>query len=141
MRQYFGLDEMAHPADVRAWFDGVWQRHGFEDEAVDYFKTLRLEIGTLEAPMGGGYWISESRLVLLRGAQDEAAVHELAHAWWEERRAEQRNDLMTVLEQLGSACPSGFERVAELAHVRRATGAGCWPRTTTTRRSPASARA
>jgi hypothetical protein len=117
MRQYFGLDEMAHPDDARAWFEDLWTRNAFEDDAVDYFRTLRLEIGTLEAPMGGGYWISESRLVLLRGAQDEAAVHELAHAWWEERRSDQRDDLMAVLGQLGSRCPSGYERVAELANV------------------------
>ena len=117
MRQYFGLDEMAHPEDARAWFDRLWSRYAFEDEAIDYFRTLRLEIGTLEEPLGGGYWISESRLVMLRGAQDEAAVHELAHAWWEGRRATRRDDLMATLGQLGSRCPSGYDRVAELAHV------------------------
>jgi hypothetical protein len=117
MRQYFGLDEMAHPEDARQWFEDVWARHGFEDDAVEYFRSLRLEVGTLDSPLGGGYWISERRLIILRGAQDEAAVHELAHAWWEQHREKQRDRLMDVLRQLGSACPAGFPRVAELAQV------------------------
>jgi len=117
MRQYFGLADMAHSEDARAWFEGVWRRHAFDAEAIEYFRTLRLEVGTLDEPLGGGYWISEERLVLLRGAQDEAAVHELAHAWWEQHRVEQRDELMSVLRQLGSRCPSGYDRVAELAGV------------------------
>ena len=117
MRQYFGIDEMAHPDDARAWFERLFEHYGFDNDAVDYFRTLRLEIGTLDEPLGGGYWVSEHHLVLLRGAQDEAAVHELAHAWWEQFRTEQRDDLMHVLQRLGSRCPSGYERVAELAGV------------------------
>jgi hypothetical protein len=117
MRQYFLMDEMAHPDDARAWFEEIFHRYDFDPEAVDYFRTLRLEMGTLEAPLGGGYWISESNLVLLRGAQDEAAVHELAHAWWEQQRAQQRDELMGVLRRLGSTPPDGYRRVAELADV------------------------
>ena len=117
MREYFGFSEMAHPDDVREWFEGLWQRQRFETSAVEYFRTLRLEMGTLDEPMGGGYWFADRRLVMLRGTQDEAAVHELAHAWWERQRASRRDDLMQLLRELGMQPPAEYPRVAELAHV------------------------
>ena len=83
-----------------------------------YFRTLRLEVGTLDEPMGGGYWFGDRNLVMLRGTQDEAAVHELAHAWWERERRDQRDELMDVLRQLGDRRRrSDFPRIAELANV------------------------
>jgi len=117
MREYFGFSEMAHPEDARQWFEALFQRQPFTDDAVDYFRGLRLEVGTLDEPMGGGYWFGDRGLVMLRGTQDEAAIHELAHAWWERRRSSERDDLMAVLSSLGSHCPSGFPRIAELAGV------------------------
>ena len=117
MREYFGFTEMAHPDDARQWFEELWRRQPFEAEAVAYFRTLRLEVGTLDEPMGGGYWFGDRNLVMLRGTQDEAAVHELAHAFWERRRATQREALMQVLHELGTHPPEGFPRIAELANV------------------------
>jgi hypothetical protein len=117
MREYFGFSEMAHPEDARAWFEGLFRRQRFEHDAVEYFRTLRLEVGTLDEPMGGGYWFGDRRLVMLRGTQDEAAVHELAHAWWERRRGHERDDLMAVLRDLGDTPPLGYPRIAELARV------------------------
>ena len=86
-------------------------------EAVAYFRTLRLEVGTLDEPMGGGYWFGDRGLVMVRGTQDEAAVHELAHAFWERERVAQRDALMDVLRELGTRPPAGYPRVAELASV------------------------
>jgi hypothetical protein len=117
MREYFGFSEMAQPDAARAWFEGLWRRRPFATEAIDYFRTLRLEVGTLDAEMGGGYWFGDRQLVMLRGVQDEAAVHELAHAWWEPRRAAHRDALMDVLRQLGTDPPRGYPRIAELAKV------------------------
>ena len=117
MKEYFGFSDMAHPDDARAWFEGLWQRQPFEDEAVAYFRTLRLEVGTLDEPMGGGYWFGDRGLVMVRGTQDEAAVHELAHAWWERRRVGDRGALMTLLRELGSKPPSDYPRIADLANV------------------------
>jgi hypothetical protein len=117
MREYFGFAEMAHPEDARTWFEGLFARQPFAPAAIDYFRTLRLEVGTLDAPMGGGYWFGDRDLVMLRGTQDEAAVHELAHAWWERRREQQRDDLMAVLRKLGSDAPHGYPRIADLAKV------------------------
>lgn len=117
IRDYFGFSEMAHPDDVRAWFEEFFTRHPFDAEAVEYFRTLRLEIGTLDEEMGGGYWFGDRNLVMLRGTQDEAALHELAHAWWERSRVDQRDELMRVLHLLGEHCGAEYERIGELAHV------------------------
>jgi hypothetical protein len=117
MREYFGFSEMAHPDDARAWFEGLFSRQPFTPEAVAYFKTLRLEVGTLDEPMGGGYWFGDRGLVMLRGTQEEAALHELAHAWWEQHRAADRDALMEVLRSLGTQCSPEYPRIAELAGV------------------------
>ena len=117
MQEYFGFEQMAHPADARAWFEAFWSRHPFAPSAVAYFRTLRLEIGTLDEPMGGGYWFGDRNLVMLRGTQEEAAIHELAHAFWERRRPFERTALMQVLKHLADQPPAGFPRIAELARV------------------------
>jgi hypothetical protein len=117
MKEYFGFDRMAHPEDARDWFEAFWRQHPFTAEAISYFRTLRLEVGTLDEPMGGGYWFGDRNLVMLRGTQDEAAIHELAHAWWERRRTTERGALMRLLKQLADQPPAGFPRIAELAHV------------------------
>jgi hypothetical protein len=117
MREYFGFDKMAHPDDVRAWFEEFWTSQPFDPRAIAYFRTLRLEIGTLDEPMGGGYWFGDRQLVMLRGTQSEAAIHELAHAFWERRRDDERDDLMEVLGTLGQTPPQAFPRIAELAKV------------------------
>ena len=117
MREYFGFSEMAHPDDARAWFEGLFARQPFETAAIEYFRTLRLEVGTLDAPMGGGYWFGDRTLVMVRGTQDEAAVHELAHAWWEPRRVAQRDVLMLLLRELGARPDPEFPRISELANV------------------------
>lgn len=117
MREYFGFSEMAHPDDARAYFEALWARYPFEPEAIAYFRTLRLEVGTLDEPMGGGYWFGDRDLVMLRGNQEEAAVHELAHAWWERHRELHRDQLMTVLQQLAAGATADYPRIAELAGV------------------------
>jgi len=117
MHEYFGFSTMAHPEDARLWFEGLWLRQPFAPEAVAYLRTLRLEVGTLDEPMGGGYWFGDRKLVMVRGTQDEAAVHELAHAWWEQHRGRRRDELMGVLKTLGQTPPPGFARIGELAHV------------------------
>jgi hypothetical protein len=117
MREYFGFSEMAHREDARRWFEQLFRREPFCPEAVDYFRRLRLEVGTLDEPMGGGYWFGDRGLVMLRSTQEEAAIHELAHAWWERRRGTDRDALMGTLRALGSACPPDFPRIAELADV------------------------
>jgi hypothetical protein len=117
MRDAFGLERMAAPGDVDAWFADLFERVPFTDEAIAYFRDLRREMGTTREPLGGGFWFGDRGLVLLRGAQDEAAIHELAHAWWERRREQHRDALMDQLRALGASCPGEYGTIAELAHV------------------------
>jgi hypothetical protein len=117
MREYFGFSEMAEAAAARAWFEDLWRRQPFDAQAIAYFRTLRLEVGSLDEPLGGGYWFGDRQLVMVRGTQDEAAVHELAHAWWEHQRATRRDALMALLRELGTRPPVGYQRIAELANV------------------------
>ena len=74
MRSSFGLDRMAAPRLVDEWFEGLFRRVPFAEAAVEYFRGLRREMGTVDEPLGGGYWFGDRGLVLLRGAQDEAAI-------------------------------------------------------------------
>src|SRR5260370_382246 len=117
MREYFGFSEMAHPDDARQWFDELFRRQPFEPTAIEYFRTLRLEVGTLDEPMGGGYWFGDRQLVMVRGIQDEAAVHELAHAWWERHRVAERDALMAVLRELWDHAPQRVSPIPRLANA------------------------
>ncbi|HEX5504323.1 MAG TPA: hypothetical protein VFW96_16980 [Thermomicrobiales bacterium] len=65
-----------------AFRDAVLTRYPFTDEARDLLRTVRFEVHNLNEPVGGGGWYGpQERRIVLEGIQDEAAVHELAHAW------------------------------------------------------------
>ncbi len=86
MRQGFGFEEMEPPERARAWFEALFTRYPFTAEACHEFRALRLEVGDLSREWGGGFWWGDRGLVTVRGCQDEAALHELAHAFWHTRR-------------------------------------------------------
>lgn len=68
--------------DGPAFRDDVLARYPFTDEARDLLRTVTFEVKNLSQPVGGGGWYGpEARRIVLEGIQDEAAVHELAHAW------------------------------------------------------------
>ena len=118
MRQGFGLDRMESPAAVRRWFEGLFERHPFTDEACAFFRTLRLEAGDLSAAWGGGFWWGDQRLVQIRGAQDEAALHELAHAFWHDARERDSNarGLMDAVVRLAAERDPRYRQAQRLAH-------------------------
>ena len=80
---------------------------------------VRVEVRDPGSTRGGGLWHPDTKLVELMTAQTEAAIHELAHAWWQERR----NDLQvrTVFSQmvtrLSQERDPRYKRAAELAYV------------------------
>lgn len=118
MRDGFGLTSMEPPAAVRDWFEGLFRRYAFTHQAMAYFRTLRLEAGDLSAEWGGGYWWGDQRLVQVRGAQDEAAIHELAHAYWHDARevGSAARDLMNAVVQLAAEPDPRYDRARRLAH-------------------------
>ncbi len=68
--------------DGAAFRDDVLARYPFTDEARGLLRGVPFEVKNLAAPVGGGGWYGpDGRRIVLEGIQDEAAVHELAHAW------------------------------------------------------------
>jgi hypothetical protein len=118
MREGFGLTTMEPPAAVRDWFEALFRRYAFTHQAVAYYRTLRLEAGDLSQEWGGGFWWGDRRLVQVRGCQDEAAIHELAHAWWHDAREEGTNarDLMDAVVRLSDEPDPQYTRAQTLAH-------------------------
>lgn len=68
---------------------------------------------------GGGFWRPETKTVELMTAQEEAAIHELAHAWWHERRKDEavRTAFSAMVRRLAEESDSRYKRAAELAYV------------------------
>src|SRR3954447_1069228 len=118
MRQGFGLTTMEPPDVVRAWFEDLFRRFSFTHQAMEYFETLRLEAGDLSGEYGGGFWWGEQRLVQVRGAQDEAAIHELAHAFWHDAREFGSNarDMMEAVVRLADETDPRYARAQGLGY-------------------------
>jgi hypothetical protein len=79
---------------------------------------VKVQVRDKRATSGGGYWWPDRKLVDLFTAQEEAAIHELAHAWWHERRLEDNNaaELMVAVVKLTEEPDPRYQRVRELAH-------------------------
>ena len=78
---------------------------------------VRVEVRDPTATRGGGFWWPDKKLVDLFTRQEEAAIHELAHAWWHERRLEGTNaaELMVAVVKLTEETDTRYARAAELA--------------------------
>ncbi len=64
--------------------DDILERYDFSQSARAVLRRIPVEIHDLNNPHGGGYWLPSERRIVLNGVQDEACVHELAHAWADE---------------------------------------------------------
>jgi hypothetical protein len=68
--------------DGAAYRDDVLRRYPFTPAARRLLRDVEFQVKNLEEPVGGGLWYGpRARRIVLEGVQDEAAVHELAHAW------------------------------------------------------------
>ncbi len=91
LRALFGAGIGAEPGrataggrfpDGAAFRDDVLARYPFTPAAATILRTVPFAVKNLSAPVGGGGWYGpDGRRIELEGIQDEAAVHELAHAW------------------------------------------------------------
>ncbi len=68
---------------------------------------------------GGGYWHPDRRMVELFTAQEEAAIHEVAHAWWEELRRDERTrrEFRSAVLRLSKEKDPRYADAASLAYV------------------------
>lgn len=64
--------------------DQILERYDFTPAARDVLRRIPVEVGDLSQPNGGGFWMPSERRIVLNGVQDEACLHELAHAWADE---------------------------------------------------------
>jgi hypothetical protein len=68
---------------------------------------------------GGGFWHPDRQLVELFTSQEEAAIHEVAHAWWEELRRDEdtRQQFLAAVMRLSEEQDPRYQQAAILAHV------------------------
>lgn len=97
--------------------DEILTRYHFTEQATAWLRRgITVEVQNLATTTGGGYWIPQERRVLLFTAQHEAAVHELAHAWWHFRRVGQERQLIEAVVRAASETDPRYHRVQHLAH-------------------------
>lgn len=112
----YGISAASNP-DVAAYREEVFSLFPFTEEAKRWLREgIGFEVQDLRSTRGGGYWYPDQRKVFLFTAQFEAAIHELAHAWWHDRRIGQEEALMEATIALSRETDLRYARTAHLAH-------------------------
>src|SRR5438105_12343400 len=102
-------------ADEAAWqfADRVMRKHHFTPEAQRWLRArVKLRVDDLASTLGGGYWQPANNEVRLFTAQDEAAVHELAHAWWHYRREPLKDEMIEATVRLSAEQDPRYAKMA-----------------------------
>ena len=97
----------------------VFRYFPFTQQAQDWLcQRVRIEILDPSSMAGGGKWYPGKRLVRLKTAQYEAAIHELAHALWEEQRRDRqvRDGLVAAVRRLAEDDDPQWHKLRALAH-------------------------
>jgi hypothetical protein len=91
----------------------------FRAEAVAWLQQwgVRIVVRDPRGRGGGGFWWPDRKLVELFTAQEEAAIHEIAHAWWHSRRLEGTSaaGLIVAVVRLSAETDPRYARAAQLA--------------------------
>jgi hypothetical protein len=105
------------PAWTLAFLERIFSTYHFAPEAAAWLRReIAVEVLDPGSTRGGGYWLPAEKKVRLFTAQDEAAVHELAHAWWHYRRPGQAQDLIAAVIQAAAEPDRRYARVQGLAY-------------------------
>jgi hypothetical protein len=103
-------------AETAAYLQEVLALFPYTEEARHWFSTaITFEVVDLRSTRGGGFWIPEQNKVQLFTAQYEAAIHELAHAWWHTRRIGQEDAMIDATIALSMESDPRYARTAQLA--------------------------
>ena len=103
--------------DVAAYRDEVLHRFPYTDEAREWLSTaIGFEVQDLGSTRGGGFWYPDQNKVFLFTVQYEAAIHELAHAWWHTRRIGQEDALIEATMRLSEERDPRYQRMQGLAY-------------------------
>jgi hypothetical protein len=107
------------PASDSAGFMGdLFERFPFTARARTWLRqNVHVEVVDLSSTGGGGGYHVGRRTVRLNSAQYEAAIHELAHALWEDQRLDRpvRDGLVAAVRRLAEDPDPRWTRVRELA--------------------------
>jgi len=107
----------ASPECARAFLEEVFHHFPYTPEAMDWLRTsITFEVEDLNVTRGGGWWQPEEDKVFLYTAQYEAAIHELAHAWWHTRRLGIEDEFMATVQRLADEPDEAYQRMQVLAH-------------------------
>jgi hypothetical protein len=107
----------AAPECARALLEEVFHHFPYTPEAVDWLRrAVAFEVEDLNTTRGGGWWQPAEEKVVLYTAQYEAAIHELAHAWWHYRRIGSEREFMGAVQHLAGEPDPSYVRMQELAH-------------------------
>lgn len=110
------ISAVSNPA-VAAFREEVLSRFPYTDEAREWLSTaIGFEVQDLNSTRGGGFWYPDQNKVFLFTAQYEAAIHELAHAWWHTRRIGQEDALIEATIRLAEEHDPRYRRLQGLAY-------------------------
>lgn len=117
IRQVFFGPPVKRGSDTEWEFvDRVMRAHHFTPGAQEWLHSnINLAVDDLTTTRGGGYWQPHNRLVRLFTAQDEAAVHELSHAWWHDRREPRKDEMIEATVRLSAEKDPRYAAAARLA--------------------------
>jgi hypothetical protein len=106
-----------HNPAVAAYRDEVLARFPYTNEARAWLRAqIGFEVQDLSHTRGGGFWYPGENKVFLYSAQYEAAIHELAHAWWHYRREGQEDAMIETTIRLSEEHDPRYERMQKLAY-------------------------
>lgn len=98
------------------FIERVMAEHHFTQDARQWLReNVRLKVDDLHSTSGGGYWQPSANEVRLFTAQHEAAVHELAHAWWHYRREPLKDAMIEATVRLSAEKDPRYSDMAGLA--------------------------
>jgi hypothetical protein len=112
------LGALAPVQEAGDYLEEVFHLFPFTAQAQEWMRrTIRLEVLDRASTAGGGTWHPDQLLVRLNTGQYEAAIHELAHAFWEGQRRDRqwRDALVAAVQRLAQDADSRWERVHALA--------------------------
>jgi hypothetical protein len=102
---------------VAAFREEVLATFPYREEAKEWLRTMvDFEVEDLGSTRGGGFWYPDENKVFLYTAQYEAAIHELAHAWWHYRRIGQEEAMIETTIRLSQETDPRYQRTAKLAY-------------------------
>lgn len=116
MAQRSLISASVNPA-VAAFREEVLATFSYREEAKKWLKAaVDFEVEDLSSTRGGGFWYPDQNKVFLYTAQYEAAIHELAHAWWHYRRVGQEDAMIETTIRLSQETDPRYQRMTKLAY-------------------------